>query len=162
MAVRIAVSALVIVMCMLCGRTLAMRKIREADRVRRMQEDIKKLKNRTMDKRLPLSQALLTMEGEVYGRMAGRMKEDGNLTLSEAFEAEGGEGDGYRDENTCIRLLFDSLEALGRAQQEAEYERALKDLKKSEERKRLEGREKIKLYSSLGAVAGICAVIFAI
>lgn len=160
MAVKFIAGGLVILLCAITGRACAYQKIREADGIRHMQEDIKRLKNRTLERRLSASDALSALEGESFLKMRGYLKEDEALTLRGAWEKTGGAGNGCEEENSIVALLFDELENLGRAEQEKEFERALSDLRIREEKKRKEGREKIKLYTSLGALTGFCAVIF--
>ena len=160
MALEIITGIIIIVLFGYAGRTAALKNISFADRLRRLQEDIKRLKHRTMEKRLSANEALQTLEGEVFSKMRMLMKEDGNMTLKGAWEKSGGAGEELKEENALISILFDSLESLGRMEQEKEYERALNDLKAIEEKRRQEGKEKIKLYTSLGALTGLCAVIF--
>lgn len=160
MAFEIIVSACLIALCALTGRRMAMKYVDKANEVRRMQEDIKRLKNGTIDKKLPLKNALMNLEGGAYGRIAGKMEADSSVTLSEAFMEQGGEGDGFSEENACLQLLFESLENLNRQDQAAQYERALEDLKRLEEEKRKKGLEKVRLYTSLGALLGAVCVIF--
>ncbi len=160
MALEIIIGIIITVLFAYAGRTAAYKNIRVADAVRRLEEDLKKLKNRTIEKRLPANEALLTLEGEVFLKMREMMKGDKGMTLKGAWEASGGAGDEFAEENTLVSMLFDSLENLSRMEQEREYERALSDLKQLEEKRRREGTEKLKLYTSLGALTGLCTVIF--
>ena len=82
------------------------------------------------------------------------------MSLEGAWQKAGGAGEALGEENELVSMLFASLENLGRMEQEKEYERALNDLKAIEEKRRKEGKEKIKLYTALGALTGLCAVIF--
>ncbi|MBR3927642.1 MAG: hypothetical protein IKJ65_01415 [Clostridia bacterium] len=157
---KIIIGAIAVALFAYAGRWAALRLVHTADRLRLLQEDIKKLKYRTREKRLNANEALLTLEGEAFSRMLTIMKEDESMTLSKAWEKSGGAGEDLPEENALVTMLFDSLESLGRQEQEKEYERALNDLKAIEEKRRREGQEKMKLYTSLGALTGLCAVIF--
>ncbi len=160
MALDIIIGMIVIILFAYAGRTAAYKNIRLADASRQLQEDIKRLRHRTIEKRLSANEALVMLESNAFSKMRKRMKEDKNMTLKGAWESAGGAGEELHEENALVSILFDSLENLGRMEQEKEYERALHDLKELEEKKRKEGREKIRLYTSIGALTGLCAVIF--
>lgn len=160
MALDIIIGIIVIILFACAGKAAAYKRIRFADEVRQLQEDLKRLRYRTMEKRLSANEALMTLESDVFSKMRAQMKEDKNMTLKGVWEAAGGAGEKFKEENAIVSMLLDSLENLGRMEQEKEYERALHDLKELEEKKRREGKEKIRLYTSLGALTGLCAVIF--
>lgn len=160
MAFEIIIGGIVIALFAYAGRMFALKSIYLANVLRQLEEDLKRLKHRTYEKRLPVKEALLTLEGETFKKMRFLMKEDQDMTMKSAWEQTGGEGEEFREENALVSILFDALENLGRMEQEKEYERALNDLKEMEERRRKEGKEKIKLYTSLGALIGFCAVVF--
>lgn len=160
MALEIIISIIIIVLFAYSGRMAAYKNIRLADAVRHLQEDLKKLRNRTIEKRLTVNEALHTLEGGAFSRARDAMKGDRSMTLKSAWETSGGIGEECSEENALVSMLFDSLENLSRMEQEKEYERTLSELKQLEEKKRREGREKIRLYTSLGALTGFCAVIF--
>lgn len=160
MALEIIISIIIIVLFAYSGRMSAYKNIRLADTVRHLQEDLKKLRNRTIEKRLTANEALYTLECDAFFKARETMKEDRSMTLKGAWEASGGMGEAFSEENMLVSMLFDSLENLSRMEQEREYERTLNDLKQLEEKKRRDGKEKIRLYTSLGALTGLCAVIF--
>ncbi|MBQ1256520.1 MAG: hypothetical protein IIX93_04515 [Clostridia bacterium] len=160
MAADVVIGIVIIALFAYAGRMTAIKNIRLADTVRRLEEDIKKLKNRTIEKRLPAYEALQSLGSDAFGKMRQSMKEDRNMTLKGAWEAAGGAGEEFGEENQLVSMLLDSLENLGRMEQEREYERALHELRQLEEKKRKEGKEKLKLYTSLGALTGLSAVIF--
>ena len=160
MALKIIMSAVLIAVCALTGRQTAIQHMYRADEVRRMQEDMKKLKTRTMDKKLPAGQALSDLEGRVYKRMKERMEKDNALSMKDAFLTEGGEGETFSGESACISLLLGALENLRSHDQALEYERVLKDLERMEDERRKEGKEKLRLFTSLGVLTGIGIVIF--
>lgn len=160
MALELLIGCTVIALCALAGRALAMTKTASADSVRDLQEDLKRLRSRTIEKRLPAEEALSSLEGEAFSQMRRNLKEDGGLTLLGAWRKACGAKEMQREENEIIAYFFGALESLGRTQQAEEYERALNDLKRLEEKRRSEGREKLKLYTYLGALCGLCAVIF--
>lgn len=160
MALDIIIGIAVIALFAYSGRMAAYKKICSADAVRGLQEDLKRLKNCTFEKRMPVNEALPALEGEAFSKMHEMMKGDKDMTLRGAWEASGGAGDDFKEENALVSMLLDSLENLRCADQEREFERALSDLRQMEDKKRREGKEKLRLYTSLGALTGLCAVIF--
>lgn len=160
MALEIIISIIIIALFAYSGRMAAYKFIRLADAVRRLEEDLKRLKNGTADKHLTANEALCALEGDAFLRAREAMKGDRSMTVKGAWETSGGMGEEFSEENALVSMLFDSLENLSRAELEKEYERTLNDLKELEEKKRREGKEKIRLYTSIGALTGLCAVIF--
>lgn len=162
MAIEIVIGCVLIVICALAGRSVALKKTIQADLVRKLQEDLRLLRHQTIEKRLSADEALSKLKGETFLKMREKMQENGSFTLSGAWEQSCGREEEQSEVNDTMISLFTALESLGREEQETEYERTLNDLKTLEEKRRREGMEKLRLYTSLGALTGLCAVIFLI
>ncbi len=162
MAAKIIIGLLLIALCALCGRALAMKSVFEADAIRRFQEDIVLLKMLTLEKRLPAAQALTDLKEPVFKRMSAYMTKDARLSLKDAWKKAAADENIKPDAGKPVEMLFGALECLLREQQSAQYERAHEDLKKLEGEKRNQGLERVKLYTSLGAVMGICIFLFCV
>lgn len=162
MAARIMIGILFIGLCALFGRSLAMKSVMDADAVRRFQEEILYLKALTLEKRLPVQEALSHLKEPVFIKMRAFLEKDGHLSLKDAWgQAEKGENL-IEDAGQAIEILFGALESLSRDQQWAQYDRAHGDLKRLEDEKRRAGLEKVRLYTSLGAVSGVCIFLFCV
>lgn len=162
MAARIIIGFLLVVLCALTGRALAMKSIVEADGIRRFQEDIFFLRMLTIQKRLPAQQALSKLKNGVFQKMGLLMEKDAHLSIKNAWE-KAMEGENIReDAGKALKMLFEALESLSRDQQSAQYDRAQEDLKRFEGEVRKKGLEKVKLYTSLGAVSGVCLFLLCV
>ncbi len=162
MAIEIIIGGCLVALCALTGRAAAMKRVYEADGIRRFQEDILHLKMLTLEKRIPLASALLNLKEPLFKTMGAYMTEDAYLASKDAWiKAAGNENAGAETVKT-IEILFSSCESLSRDQQAAQYDRARDDLKKLEEEKRKQGLEKVRLYTSLGAVTGVCIFLFCV
>ena len=162
MALEIMIGVLLIALCTMAGRAAAMKSVVEADEIRRLQEDVLCLKMLTLEKRLPQAEALSKLKSSVFRKMSHDMKNDPALSLKEAWAIAAGKENMKAEIADLFGWLFGAAENLSRDQQEAEYARLGNDLKRIEEDKRKAGMEKVKLYMSLGAVTGVCAVIFCV
>lgn len=163
MAIRVLLALTVTLFTSLAGRALGGGQARSADEIRLLMDDLQTLRMLTLDRLLPVRAALLEMKLS-YLRMTGEaMTADGTLLPGDAWarvaekeRTPGGKMENLSDEETGeVAALFESLNRLARREQEARYARAISQLGKREEFIRNSGREKKKLYTSLGALTGL-------
>ena len=160
MAFKIIIGVLMIALCALSGRAAAMKSVYEADGIRKLQEDVLYLKTLTLHKKQLAAHALSRLKEPVFKRMSEYMNEEMSLSVKEAWVKAAEVENVGMDARKIMEMLFDAAESLTRDEQEAQYGRTRDDLKRLEQQKRKAGMERVKLYTSLGAVAGVCALIF--
>lgn len=162
MAFEIIIGIFLIALCALSGRAAAMKRVYEADELANMQSDIELLKMLTLEKRQPVKQALSNLHYPAFKNMSLQLEKDDAVFVKDAWTRASEEAKTDERAREILDNLFEAAENLSRAFQEAQYDRALEALKALEWDKRKAGMEKVKLYTSLGAVAGVCALIFCV
>jgi len=170
MAVRIMLVCALAFSAMLAGRSFALAGIQRADTIRQLMDDLQMLRIYTVERLLPVSGALMEMKSAVFRMTGERMQRDAALSLKSAWEGTIQEKLGAEsavikigeDAEREISALFEAVEALPRRDHDAAYSASIARLGKYEEQERKNGREKMKLYASLGALAGLAAGVFAV
>lgn len=152
---------------MLAGRTLGGRALRGAEQIRRLMDELQTLRVMTLDKLMPMSAALSESRLPVLRLMGEKMRKDGALAPEEAWtqaaarEREPGgclEALG-EEEIGLVTRLFEALTCLGRREHEERYEDTVARLGRREEEKRAAGRDKLKLFTYLGALTGLAVSV---
>lgn len=142
------------------GRAIGNVSSRSADGVRLLMDDLQLLRTLTLERLQPMGNALMEMKSLSLVKTGEAMRTDGTLTAEKAWlksiESDSETEDSVKDE---LAALFASLETLGRREHELRYGQSVARLGKIEEKLRAEGREKTKLYVSLGALFGLAVGI---
>ncbi|MBQ3079139.1 MAG: hypothetical protein IJC48_03945 [Clostridia bacterium] len=167
MAVRLVLAAMLTACAMLAGRSIAGARIKHADDIRRMMDDLQLLRVLTIDRLLPMGNALAELKFPAFQMTGREMLKDGRKNLSAAWKEiesrerrEKGAMAGFTEEETGeISILFDAVGVIGRKDHEKAYADTIKRLGKMEEEVRSSGREKAKLYASLGALGGLAVSV---
>ncbi len=163
MAFRLMLAALITICATLAGRTIAAGRIRHADDIRKLMDDLQMLRVFTLDRLLPMGSALGEMKFEALRLTGEEMRKHSRESVRAAWDQvclnekrEGGCMEAFSDEETAaVSRLFDALGTIGKREHEAVYAGAIAELGKQEEAVRALGKEKLRLYTSLGALSGL-------
>lgn len=167
MALRLILALMVTLFTALAGRALGSGRTRSADGLRALMDDLQALRSLTLERLLPIRAALLEMKLPCLQMTGREMTADGALLpaaawarVSDRERAPGGKMEDFSDEDAGeVGALFEALSHLSRREQDAQYARTIARLGKREEEVRAAGREKSKLYTSLGALVGLMASV---
>lgn len=154
----------------LAGRALAGANIKRAAQLRVLMDDIQYLRAATLERLLPLSNALMEMKSPYLKLMSQKLGEEGVTSaqsgwasIKDAQLKRGGALEGYMEEDLePLDALFAALSVSGRRVHEAQYAQALERLGRREEYYQVLGKEKLKLHTSLGALAGLALSVLLI
>ncbi len=164
---RLAIAAALTLFSYLAGRAFGGTPSREADTLRMLMDDLQMLRTLTLERLVPMGDALSEMRVSLLRQTGERMRKNASLTpgraWAEAVEAQ-------RDEPVPLpqadaeelEQLFQGLEVLGRGEHAEQYARTIERLGRREGELRAAGREKKRLYASLGAMTGLAVSILLI
>lgn len=142
------------------GRAFGNAASQDADGLRLLMDDLQLLRTLTLERLQPMGNALMEMKSRSLLLTGELMRADGTLSPERAWrrstESESRLNDTVKEE---IAALFASVEALGRKEHDLRYAQTIARLGKWEEELRSAGREKTKLYVSLGALIGLAVGI---
>ena len=163
MAIRLILALVVTLFTTLAGRALGSGQSRSADEIRLLMDDLQMLRLLTLERLLPIRAALLEMKLPCLRMTGEEMTADGTLLPAAAWarvaqreRAPGGKMEDLTEEDAGeVAALFEALHRLSRREQENQYARTIARLGRREESIRASGREKAKLYTSLGALTGL-------
>ena len=160
MAVRLILVLVLASACALAGRMIARTGIMSADKLARMREDLTLIKEYTTIRLMPAADALLMTNTEIFVRMGEIMKKTGIMSPAEAFCEAYSQVDRDSAVYRILSVLFEAVGTLSVKAHEAEYAKCCEALLCEERKVRKEGEEKLKLYTSLGALLGLSVGIF--
>ncbi len=169
MAIKLLAAALLTFCAAFAGRAFASSHMRAADAIRMLMDDLQLLRSSTLERLLPMHGALAETRFKPL-RLTGEHMQKSGVSAFDAWalvcESERGRGGSLEymsdDDVTEVSKLFRALNSLGRRDHEAQYSQALSRLGKCEEAARQRGREKLRLYASLGALAGLAVSVMLI
>lgn len=164
MGLRLVLGAVAIFCCALIGRAFAQGNVRRAKLLAETVDGMQLLKVHMLDRLLPLPAALEKSQAyllkEVGVLMKGCSARDAWQALSDREQKRGGCLDCIAAEDAdVLDAFFDGLGSSGRSEHKAIFDSAIKALSRLEGVARKDGAEKVKLYTTLGALAGVAAVI---
>lgn len=164
MGVKLALGAIAIVCCALIGRAFGKGNVRRARLLAETMDGLQMLEVHMLDRLLPLSAALEKSQSYL-------LKETGLLMVNcgarEAWQAlrvretrRGGRLDSLAtDDLETLDAFFDGLGSAGRNEHKAIFDAAIKALGRLEAGARKDGAERVRLYTTLGALAGVAILI---
>ena len=164
---RLIIAAVLTLFSYLAGRAFGSAPSREADSLRMLMDDLQMLRTLTLERLVPMGDALSEMRVPLLRQAGERMRKNAALTpqraWAEAVEAQ-------RDEPVPLpqvdaeelERLFQGLEVLGRSEHAEQYARTIERLGRREGELRAAGRDKRRLYASLGAMTGLAVSILLI
>lgn len=156
MGIRIAVLAVLTLAGAAFGRAAAEKRLKRADALLTLSQDIKLLRELTLSRLNPLGDALAAMKTPALCGAGRLMKENSALSPGEALKKAGGV---LREEAGALGTLFANLSALSKKEHAEEYEKCLSAIQELENTQRRLFNEKRKLYVSLGALTALGAGI---
>lgn len=156
MAVRIAIVAVLTAAGALFGWGISDKKLKTAEGLALLAEDIRLLRELTLARLMPIQEALGHMKTEALSKGGRRMHENGALVPEKAIEDMPMPGEAQ----TAVKTLLRNLSALSRKEHADEYERCIEALSRLEGAFRKDGNEKKRLYTNIGALLALCAGIF--
>ena len=170
MGFRIGIAVCVTVLAALAGRALGRGRIQRADALRALADDLNLLKEWTVFRLMPMADALDKLRLPAMRMTAEAMRSHGSVSAAVAWMGvsarERGSGGSLEwmsaEENGEISGLFEALSTLGRKEHESRYEQTVTRIFQKEAEERKAGKEKMKLYTSLGALAGLAAGVLLI
>ncbi len=169
MALKLLAAALVTFCAAFAGRAFAASHMRAADALGMLMDDLQLLRSMTLERLLPMHSALAEMRFKPL-RLAGEHMRRSSISAYDAWalvcdseRKRGGSLEYMTDDDASeVSKLFQALGSLSRRDHEAQYSQALSRLGKCEEAARQRGREKLRLYASLGALAGLAVSVMLI
>lgn len=164
---RLIIAAALTLFSYLAGRAFGGTTSREADLLRMLMDDLQMLRTLTLERLVPMGDALSEMRVPLLRQTGERMRRNAALkperAWSEAFEAQRGEAVPLPQADAEeLERLFQGLEVLGRGEHAEQYARTIERLGRREEELRAAGRDKRRLYASLGAMTGLAVSILLI
>ena len=170
MVVKMMAALAVTAFAMLAGRAIGARAMRAADTLRLLMDELQTLRVLTLEKLMPMSAALMEMKFPPL-RMTGELMCKGGALLPAAAWTQveqrervpdGALEDMSAEDAAEVTNLFDALTTLSRREHEERYAQTIVRLGRREETLRAAGRDKVKLYTSLGALAGLAVSVMLI
>ena len=164
MGFRLALAAIVIFACALMGHAFAKGNVRRAKLLAETMDGMQFLKVHMLDRLLPLAAALEKSQAYILKEIGALMKGcsawDAWQALCLRERARGRQMDCLTEDDVdALNAFFDGLGGSGRSEHKAIFDSAIKTLGHLESAARKDGAEKVRLYTTLGALAGVAAVI---
>lgn len=164
MGIKFALSAISILCCALIGRAFAKGNVRRARLLAETMDGLQMLKVHMLDRLLPLNTALEKSQSYLLKETGVLMKGCGAreawLQLKERETKRGCHLDSLSTEDLeTLDAFFDGLGSAGRNEHKAIFDAAIKSLGRLEAGARKDGAERIRLYTTLGALGGVAVVI---
>ncbi len=164
MSLKLAFSAISIVCCALIGRAFAKGNVRRARLLAEMMDGLQMLKVHMLDRLLPLNAALEKSQAyalrETGLLMRGCGAREAWQKLREREMKRGGHLDSLQtDDFETLDAFFDALGSAGRSEHKAIFDAAIKSLGRLEDGVRKDSADRLRLYTTLGALAGVAVVI---
>ena len=153
---KLVIAAALTTFSYLAGRAFGGTPSREADSLRMLMDDLQMLRTLTLERLVPMGDALSEMRVPLLRQTGERMRKNVALTPGKAWaetvEAQKGEPVPLPQADAEeLERLFQGLEVLGRSEHAEQYARTIERLGRREGDLRAAGREKRRLYASLGA-----------
>jgi stage III sporulation protein AB len=164
MTLRLALGAVSIFLCALIGRAFAKGNIRRAQLLAETMDGMQMLRVHMLDRLFPLASALEKSQAYVLSQTGAGMKGCGAGEAWRALRAREMRRAGKLDclthaDADALDAFFDGLGSAGRSEHKMIFDAAIRALGRLESAARSEGAEKLRLYTTLGALAGVAAVI---
>lgn len=164
MGLKLILSAIAILCCALIGRAFAKGNVRRARLLTETMDGLKMLKVHMLDRLLPVGAALEKSQSYLLRETGLLMKGCGAgeawRALRERETKRGGRLDSLSTEDLeALDAFFDGLGSAGRSEHKAIFDAAVKALGRLESAARRDGAERVRLYTTLGALAGVALVI---
>lgn len=161
---KLALGAISILCCALIGRAFAKGNARRARLLAETMDGLQMLKVHMLDRLLPLNAALEKSQSRLLRETGLLMRGCGARKAWESLRARevrrGGQLDSLSSNDLeTLDAFFDGLGSAGRSEHKAIFDAAIKALGRLESGARKDGAERIRLYTTLGALAGVAAVI---
>ena len=161
---KLVIAAALTTFSYLAGRAFGGTPSREADSLRMLMDDLQMLRTLTLERLVPMGDALSEMRVPLLRQTGERMRKNVALTPGKAWaetvEAQKGEPVPLPQADAEeLERLFQGLEVLGRSEHAEQYARTIERLGRREGDLRAAGREKRRLYASLGAMTGLAVSI---
>lgn len=162
--VRLALGCAVIVFCTMAGRAFAGGNARRAKLLAEMMDALQMLRVHMLDRLMPLGTALSRSQSHILNEMGTAVDKTGAAAAwSEIKSRElrrGGRLDCLSGRDIqVLDGLFEALGTTGRSEQKPVIDGAIKELGILEAEARSKSGEKSRLYTTLGALAGVAVVI---
>jgi stage III sporulation protein AB len=161
---KLALGAIAILCSALIGRAFAKGNVRRAQLLAETMDGLQMLKVHMLDRLLPLNAALEKSQSYLLREtgllMNGCGAREAWQALRERETRRGGRLDSLlTDDLDTLDAFFDGLGSAGRNEHKAIFDAAIKALMRLESVARKAGAERVRLYTTLGALAGVAAVI---
>jgi stage III sporulation protein AB len=164
MTLRLICGAIVIFCGAMVGRALAKRLIRRADLIVNIIDGLKLMRVHALDGLNPISTALAKSKCALLRGVGDALNDEGLSVAWQEYSSvarrKGGELDCMGDaEYDALTVFFESLGASGASEQRRIYDSAIETLARLESEARKDSAEKLRLYTTLGALSGAAAAI---
>ena len=164
MGLKLMLSAISILCCALIGRAFANGNVRRARLLAETMDGLQMLKIHMLDRLLPLSAAFEKSQSYLLKEtgllMTGCGAREAWQALRERETKRGGRLDSLStDDLEALGAFFDGAGSTGRSEHKAIFDAAIKSLGRLESGARKDGAERVRLYTTLGALAGVAAVV---
>lgn len=161
---KIALCALAVIGCALTGRALASGASRRAKVLQEWMDALMQLRIGMLERHLPVGAALAQSRYAPFRQMGERLGSAGVFAawtdVSGPLTRHGGNMDCMTGEDLgALNRLFSSMGAGGKSEQEVLFQSALKELGRLEDAARHGGAERLRLYTTLGALCGLAVVV---
>lgn len=164
MVLRLVLGGVAIFCSALIGRAFGKGNVRRAKLLAETMDGMQLLKVHMLDRLLPLAAALEKSQSYVLREVGALMKGCSAADAWQALRTREQKRNGRLDCLTAedaevLDTFFEALGASGRTEHKAIFDAAIKALGRLESAARKDGAEKVRLYTTLGALAGVAAVI---
>lgn len=162
--IRLALGCAVVIFCALAGKSFGGANARRVKMLAEIMDALQMLRVHMLDRLMPLEAAMCRSQSKLLNEIGDALGNAGAASAWQDVKARELRRGGLLD---CLTLrdievldcLFSALGSTGRREQRPVIDSAIKELGLLEAAARSESGEKGRLYTTLGALAGVAAVI---
>ena len=167
MTAKIALCGAVTLLCAMTGKSFAGTNARRAKLLAELMDALQLLKVHMLDRLMPLEAALSLSKSLLLIKVGEHVAKSGAYNAWQTIKSREMKRGGIMDclsvkDAEVLERLFEALGSSGRNEQRPIIDSAIKELGLLEAQARSESGEKGRLYTILGALAGVAIVIFII